>query len=58
MLLELWEQYEKNVKELLGWIISEADSFSKDVTTPGDKGVVDHIETCQVSGRGDFHHYF
>ena len=47
-LLELWEEFEKVVKELLGWIMCEADSFSKDVTTRGDKGIVDHMDTCQV----------
>ncbi len=36
------------MKDLLGWIMSEADGFSKDVTTPGDKGVIDHMETCKV----------
>ena len=36
------------MKELLNWIMSEADSFSKDVTTRGDKGVADHVITCKV----------
>ena len=47
-LLELWDHYEKDVKELLGWIMDEANSFSKDVTTKSDKGIVDHMETCKV----------
>lgn len=46
--MEMWNHYEEEVKQLLGWIMSEADSFSKDVTTYGDKGVVDHMETCEV----------
>ena len=50
-LLELWEHYEKDVKDLLGWIMDEANSFSKDVTTKSDKGVIDHMETCKVSHR-------
>lgn len=51
-LLKLWEHYEGEVKELLSWIMAEADSFSKDVTTFGDKGIVDHMETCKV-GEGE-----
>lgn len=47
--MEMWNHYEQEVKELLGWIMSEADSFSKDVTTYGEKGIVDHMETCEVS---------
>lgn len=43
-----WLKYEGEVKGLLEWIISEADSFSKDVTTYGDKGIEDHINSCQV----------
>ncbi len=47
-LQQKWEKYEGEVKELLEWIMSEADSFSKDVTTYGEKGIVDHMETCKV----------
>lgn len=47
---ELWQRYEKEVKELLNWVISEAQSFSKDVTTTGDKGIEDHITSCKVRG--------
>ena len=43
-----WASYEKEVKDLLNWIIEEADSFSRDMTTTGDKGIVDHIESCKV----------
>ncbi len=53
-LLELqhgWGEYEAEVKGLLNWIISEAQRFSKEVTTRGDKGVEDHIESCKVCVR-------
>ena len=40
------------MKELLGWIMAEAESFSKDVTTYGEKGIIDHMETCKVRGCG------
>ena len=48
-LLDYWQRYEKEVKDLLGWIMDEANSFSKDVTTQGDKGIEDHIESCKVN---------
>ena len=28
--------------------MTEAEKFAKDVTTRGDKGVVDHIKSCEV----------
>ena len=51
-LLQKWEKYEGEVKELLGWIMVEAESFSKDVTIYGEKGIVDHMETCKVRECG------
>ena len=47
----LWRDYEGKVKELLSWIMSEAESFSAEVTTKGDKGVEDHIASCKVGGH-------
>ena len=38
------------MKDLLEWIMDEANSFSKEVTTKGDKGIEDHIESCKVGG--------
>ena len=32
--------------------MDEANKFSKEVTTKGDKGIEDHIESCKV-GEGD-----
>ena len=34
--------------DLLSWIMDEANRFSKEVTTRGDKGIEDHIESCKV----------
>ena len=48
---ELWEKYEGEVKKLLNWIMAEADKFSTEVTTLGDKGIKDHIMSCKVRGR-------
>ena len=48
---ELWEKYEGEVKKLLNWIMAEADKFSSEVTTLGDKGIKDHIMSCKVRGR-------
>ena len=48
---ELWEKYEGEVKKLLNWIMAEADKFSSEVTTLGDKGIEDHIMSCKVRGR-------
>ena len=48
-LLDYWQRYEKEVKDLLSWIMDEANKFSKEVTTRGDKGIEDHIESCKVS---------
>ena len=45
---ELWEKYEGEVKKLLNWIMAEADKFSSEVTTLGDKGIKDHIMSCKV----------
>ena len=45
---ELWTRYEAEVKDLLNWIMAEAEKFSRDVTTQGDKGIEDHIESCRV----------
>ena len=53
---EQWEEYEKGVNGLLSWIMEEAEKFSCEVTTRGDKGIEDHIMSCKVgeweSGRG------
>ena len=48
-LLEKWVTYERTVSELLDWVMTEAERFAKEVTTRGDKGVVDHIKSCEVS---------
>ena len=48
---EMWEKYEGEVKKLLNWIMAEADKFSSEVTTLGDKGIKDHIMSCKVRGR-------
>ena len=40
--------YEQTVSELLDWVMTEAENFAKEVTTRGDKGVVDHIDSCEV----------
>ena len=48
-LLERWVTYEQTVSELLDWVMTEAERFDKEVTTRGDKGVVDHIKSCEVS---------
>lgn len=45
---ELWEKYEGEVKKLLNWIMAEAERFSCEVTTLGDKGIKDHIGSCEV----------
>ena len=37
------------MSELLDWVMTEAEKFAKEVTTRGDKGVVDHIKSCEVS---------
>lgn len=57
---ELWEKYEGEVKKLLNWIMAEAERFSCEVTTLGDKGIKDHIGSCKVrlgkereQGRGE-----
>jgi len=49
---ELWTKYEKEVKELLNWIMAEAEKFSSEVTTQGDKGIEDHITSCKVGKYG------
>ena len=49
-LLEKWVEYEKAVSELLDWVMTEAENFAREVTTRGDKGVSDHITSCEVSG--------
>lgn len=46
---EQWEEYEKGVNGLLSWIMEEAEKFSREVTTRGDKGIEDHIMSCKVS---------
>ena len=43
-----WDGYERDVKNLLNWIMSEANRFSGEVTSRGDKGVEDHIHSCKV----------
>ena len=43
-----WDEYERDVKNLLNWIMDEANRFSGEVTTQGDKGIEDHIESCKV----------
>ena len=45
---EQWEEYEKGVNGLLSWIMEEAEKFSREVTTRGDKGIEDHIMSCKV----------
>ena len=47
-LADLWRRFETEVKELLNWVSTEAEGFSKEVTTEGDKGIEDHIESCRV----------
>ena len=37
------------MSELLDWVMTEAEKFAEEVTTRGDKGVVDHIKSCEVS---------
>ena len=54
-LLDYWQRYEKEVKDLLSWIMDEANKFSKEVTTRGDKGIEDHIESCKVSWNHCYH---
>ena len=50
---EQWEEYEKGVNGLLSWIMEEAEMFSCEVTTRGDKGIEDHITSCKVGeGKG------
>ena len=50
---EQWEEYEKGVNGLLSWIMEEAEKFSREVTTRGDKGIEDHIMSCKVGeGKG------
>ena len=44
-----WDKYEHDVKSLLNWIMSEANRFSGELTTQGDKGIEDHILSCKVS---------
>ena len=46
--IEKWNKYESDVKGLLDWISDEANKFSKKVTTAGDEGIEDHIESCRV----------
>ena len=48
-LKERWEEYEKEVKDLLGWMTQEANRFSREVTEKGEKGIEDHLQSCQVS---------
>ena len=48
--IEKWNKYESEVKGLLDWISDEANKFSKKVTTAGDEGIEDHIESCRVCG--------
>lgn len=48
-LLERWVAYEQTVSELLDWVMTEAEKFAADVTARGDKGVEDHIKSCEVS---------
>ena len=43
-----WEEYEREVKDLLGWMTQEANRFSREVTEKGEKGIEDHVESCQV----------
>jgi hypothetical protein len=43
-----WDGYERDVKNLLNWIMSEANRFSEEVTSRGDKGVEDHIQSCKL----------
>jgi hypothetical protein len=44
-----WEEYEREVKGLLGWMTQEANRFSREVTEKGEKGIEDHVQSCQVS---------
>jgi len=53
-LLEKWVAYEQTVSELLDWVMTEAEKFAADVTTRGDKGVEDHIESCEVNTSMSF----
>eukprot|EP00731_Ephydatia_muelleri_P022154 Em0014g745a len=43
-----WEEYEREVKDLLGWMTQEANRFSREVTEKGEKGIEDHVESCQL----------
>ena len=47
-LAEKWDMFEREVKNLLNWIMSEANRFSGEVTNRGEKGVEDHIQSCKV----------
>ena len=40
--------YERTVSGLLDWVMTEAETFAREVTTRGDKGVEDHIQSCEV----------
>ncbi|XP_065895085.1 uncharacterized protein [Dysidea avara] len=46
-LLDQWVTYERTVSGLLDWVMTEAETFAKEVTTRGDKGVEDHIHSCE-----------
>ena len=46
--IEKWNKYESDVKGLLDWISDESNKFAKKVTTSGDEGIEDHIESCRV----------
>ena len=48
-----WDRFECDVTNLLNWITNEANRFSGEVTTQGDKGVGDHIESCKELSGGE-----
>ena len=43
-----WDKFERDVKNLLNWIMSEANRFSGEVTSKGERGVEDHLMSCKV----------
>jgi len=50
--------YERTVSGLLDWVMTEAETFAREVTTRGDKGVEDHIQSCEVGVEKFVEHYF
>ena len=49
LMLERFITQEWTVSELLDRVMTEAESFVKEVTTHGDKGVVNYIKSCEMN---------